>query len=354
MQKVGSFTYEDIGPDYFGHLLCGKKGSTDMLFCEKSIVSTEHGSNRMIARWRVGYRLGDRRCMKSFVAKKFDPGLGGEIPKYKWLHANTDVNLPPLIDYRYEPEQNNCWMLTENWVNHRDPEFDRLNRFYSMPDGAPCPQTDVAAPYEGGFLLALADLHGKTLWLDWGETDLGPLDVFHPSPRIHLSIDDLLRISGNMGITVDDGLAGCFKTLAALLENLPARAVFERLAKHTAIAHGALNLQEVGFRFDSGFKPKWCLFDYETCYVAPIYFDLAQVHYGIGKTIDDSLLTVYVEEVQKHSGIELRPEVLREGIDVAVIFLGPQMVCSIVKYYGLDALKRIVSRIESSARNSRK
>ena len=268
--------YEDLGPEYFADL-CGGQ----VLSCEQAAMHDEHRSSPNMTRWCVAYRKDGGRYVASFVAKSLNPGHEREIPIYRWLQENTTVNMPALVDFRNDPENGNCWMLTENCYNYKDVEYYYLNRLFFSASAWP-PATEPVDPPEA-FLRPLADLHGKTLAINWDTVTDCPVPL--------------------------SGHAAAF--------DLPQWASTEK-----AIIHGSMNFQEVGFRKHPEFPPMWCLFDWETAQIGPVYFDLAQVHYGMRKVVTDDALSWYSNEVHRLSGRLLRPERLRKGIDVARSILG--------------------------------
>ncbi|HUT25023.1 MAG TPA: hypothetical protein VM492_11825, partial [Sumerlaeia bacterium] len=212
--KKRQYRYEDLGPEYFA-ALCGGQ----VLSCEKGGIHDEHQSSPTMTRWCVTYRKDGRRHVASFVAKKFNPGHEGEIPIYCWLQENTTVNMPTLIDFQNDPGNGNCWMLTENCYNYKDHEYYYLNRFFFSGSVWP-PATEPTDPSEA-FLRPLADLHGKTLGIDWSDARDCPIPFREPDPSL----------------------------------NAP-----EWFWTDRAVIHGSMNFQEVGFRKHPEFPPMWCLF----------------------------------------------------------------------------------------------
>ncbi|KKM60398.1 hypothetical protein LCGC14_1542250 [marine sediment metagenome] len=274
--KKPDYRYEDLGPEYFGEL-CGGQ----VLSCEQGWLHDEHQSSPIMTRWRVTYRKDGGRHTASFVAKKFSPGHEGEIPIYCWLQENTTVNMPALIDFRNAPEDDNCWMLTENCYNYKDVEYYYLNRLFFSTSEWP-PATEPTDPPEA-FLRPLADLHGKTLGIDWGGLRDCPIPFHQPDASFDLP---------------------------------------EWVCANRAVIHGSMNFQEVGFRKHPEFPPMWCLFDWERAQIGPIYLDLAQVHYGMSKAITDEGLSWYLREVHRLSGVRLEGQRVRKGIDIGRTMLG--------------------------------
>jgi len=274
--RGSDYRYEDLGRRYFAEL-CG----ADILSCEQSPLHDEHQSSPMMARWCVTWRGNRGRHAGSFVAKKLLSGHEREIPIYRWLQDNTTVNMPTLIDFRYDPENANCWMLTESCYNYKDVEYYYLNRlFFSSPAWPPA--TEPTDP-PGAFLRPLADLHGKTLGINWDRVQDCPIPFYEPpSPAAVPSWVRAMR----------------------------------------AVIHGSMNFQEVGFRKLPAFPPMWCLFDWESAHVGPICFDLAQVHYGMSRPISDEALSWYVQEVHRMSGTCLGLSEIREGIEISRVVLG--------------------------------
>ena len=270
------YRFEDLGPEYFAEL-CGG----EILSCEQARVHAEHQSSPTMTRWLVTYRKGGRRHVESFVAKKLSTGHEREIPTYCWLQDNTTVNMPTLIDFRNEPEGDNCWMLTENCYNYKDVEYYYLNRLFFSASEWPS-ATEPTDPPEA-FLRPLANLHGKTLGIDWGSVKDCPIPFHEPDASFALP---------------------------------------EWVCTHRAVIHGSMNFQEVGFRKHPEFPPMWCLFDWETAQIGPIYLDLAQVHYGMSKAITNESLSWYLDEVHRLSGVRLEPEPVRKGIDIGRTILG--------------------------------
>jgi hypothetical protein len=212
-------------------------------------------------------------------------------------------------------------MLTENWVNFKDLEYYYLCRyFFSPPDTWP-PATEPTEPPEA-FTAPLADLHGKTLGRDWLREIDGPIPIMPPPGELDFS---LARVEDSFNRENVPFSPDVRKKVARIVDTaceLPARVLFERISSRTALCHGSMNYQEVGFRMDPNFHPIWCLFDWEAVRVAPIYYDLAQVHYMMGLFIDDARLSWYIGEVKRLSGIELSQKEVREGIDIAYVLLG--------------------------------
>jgi hypothetical protein len=268
MQKP--YRYADIGPGYFTEL-CGG----EILTCEQVALHSEHQSSPDIKRWFVTYRKDCGRYAASFVAKKFRPGHEREIAIYRWLQDNTTVNMPTLIDFCSDPAHDNCWMLTENCYNYKDIEYYYLNRLFFSPTAWP-PAIEPTDPPEA-LLHPLADLHGKTLAIDWRNFTDCPIPKYEPS---------------------DAG-------------DIP-----QWFFAAKAVIHGAMNFQEVGFRKHPEFPPMWCLFDWETARIGPVYLDLAQVHYGMSKAISDESLAWYLAEIYRLSGVNLEIERVREGIAI--------------------------------------
>lgn len=274
--KKRDYRYDDLGPEYFSEL-CGAQ----VLSCEQATVHNEHRSSPTMTRWRVTYRKDGVRHVASFVAKKLSPGHEREIAIYCWLQKNTTVNMPSLLDFRNDPEHGNCWMVTENCYNYKDVEYYYLNRLFFSASPWP-PATEPTDPPEA-FLRPLADLHGKTLMIDWGSVKDCPIPL-----SCHASAFDLP----------------------------------EWVSTEKAVIHGSMNFQEVGFRKHPQFPPMWCLFDWETAQIGPIHFDLAQVHYGMSKTITDEALIWYLDEVHRLSGRRLKPDRVWEGLEIARTVLG--------------------------------
>jgi hypothetical protein len=265
------YRYEDIGPEYFAALY-----GVPMLSCERSTMHSEHQSSPSLTRWRIMYLRDGGRHVVSLVAKKLSPGHEHEVPVYQWLQENTTVNMPTLIDFRNTPARNNCWILTENCYNYKDAEYYYLNRLFFAPTPWP-PATEPTDPPEA-FLRPLADLHGKTLALRWSDLPICPIPIHEQAASFAL----------------------------------PGWESRER-----AVLHGSMNFQETGFRKQPEFPPMWCLFDWETARIGPIYLDLAQVHYGMSKPIADESLSWYLSELRALSGVTIEPERARQGIEAA-------------------------------------
>jgi hypothetical protein len=315
------WTYERIGPEYFSVLLGSEHRGAEILSCERGVVHDEHLSNPEISRWRVTCRVNGVRTVRSFVCKKYSPGHEREIAVYRWLQANTDINMPALVDYRHTPGAGDSWMLTENLVNFKDLEYYYLCRyFFSPPDTWP-PATEPTEPPEA-FTAPLADLHGKTLGRDWLRAGAGPIPIVPPPRELNISLAGVEQSFSRESVAFSPGMRNKVERIVETVHDLPAPDLFERISSRIGLCHGSMNYQEIGFRMDANFQPIWCLFDWETARIAPIYYDLAQVHYMMGLFIDDPRLSWYLGEVKRLSGIELSREEVREGIDIAYVLLG--------------------------------
>ncbi|MHC4715350.1 MAG: hypothetical protein ACYS5V_00110 [Planctomycetota bacterium] len=338
--------YEDIGPDYFASLLGSELEPAEVLSCERGSVHDEHMSNPDMSRWRVAYRRSSRRGVASFVAKKLRPGHERELPIYRWLQENTDVNMPALVDYRHDPDHDNCWLLTENCVNYKDMEYYYLCRYYFAPPDTWPPATEPCDPNDA-FTRPLADLHGKTLGRDWARIDHEPIPTYQPPAALRLDVAEAAGSLTEQGLSLDAATRAKVEEMATIVASLSAARLYERISTHLAITHGSMNYQEVGFRIDVNFEPTWCLFDWENARIAPIYFDLAQVHYGMGKTIGAEQMAWYVDQVRRLSGVALDASAVREAIDIAVLFAAPQWVCGAVKHGEREKIDVYLKRLRA-------
>jgi hypothetical protein len=111
-----------------------------------------------------------------------------------------------------------------------------------------------------------------------------------------------------------------------------------------------MNFQEVGFRIDVSFGPMWCLFDWESARIAPISFDLAEVHYGMGKAIAREQLARYIEDVRRLSGVALDPKTVREAIDTAFLFVAPRWLRSVAERGEPEKIEAILDRVAAAGR----
>jgi hypothetical protein len=337
--------YHDIGPEYFASLLGSEEYPTEILSCDRDGVHDEHQSNPNMARWRVVYRKDDCRYVASFVSKRFTHGHEKEIPIYRWLQDNTDVNMPGLVDYCYDPKRDNCWMLTDNWINFKDMEYYYLCRYIFAPDNTWPPATEPYEPDEA-YTIPLADLHGKTLRKNWERVDHGPIPVYEPPLSFDVDLPNIERTFAEERVLVDTSTRGKLVHIVDFMGKLSPTKLYERIRKHIAITHGSMNFQEVGFRIDPDFKPLWCLFDWESARIAPIYFDLAQVHYSMGKAIGENQLSWYINEVCCLSGIRLDPGEVREAIDIAYLLLGLERLAWAAISAGGERLDALLKRLE--------
>ena len=322
--------YEDIGAEHFASLLGSKAEPAEIISCERGDMHAEHLSNPEMSRWRVAYRKNGRRSVASFVAKKLRRGHEGELPIYCWMQQNTAVNMPALVDCRHDPEHDNCWMLTENCVNFKDLEYYYLCRYYFAPPNTWPPATEPYDPDEA-FTRPLADLHGKTLGKDWAQVDHGPIPSYRPPETLSLDVSEIEESLTQQGISLDSATRAKADEAAEIMASVSPVRLYDRISTDLAITHGAMNFQEVGFRIDVDFEPMWCLFDWERAQIAPIYFDLAEVHYGMGKAISEEQLARYIDDVHRLSGVALDAKAVREGIDIAAPFVVPRWLLGAVK-----------------------
>ena len=254
--------------------------------------------------------------------------------------------MPALIDYRNDPSRNNCWMLTENCVNYKDVEYYYLCRHYFASPGTWPPATEPTDPNDA-FTRPLAELHGKTLGVDWDRADHGPIPTYKPPSSFGVDIAEIEQSFAKDGVPIDAVTHRKLQRIVEIMANLSPISLYECISKHIAISHGAMNFQEVGFRIDVDFEPMWCLFDWETARIAPIYFDLAQVHYSMGKAIGKEQLLWYINEVARLSSIELDPDSVRECIDIAILFLDLRWTCGALKHGEADRVDAFLVRLES-------
>ena len=344
-----SVRWNEIGEGFFASLLRADGSDATILACEQVPMHSEHLSNPEVVRWRITYRSGARRQTTSFVAKRLQSRGSREIATLLWLQTHTTVNTPTLVCCRTCEADGESWMLTENWVNFNDAEFDYLCPLFFTPASTAWPRAVITGDRDEAFVAALSDLHGKTLSRHWLGDPNCPIPSFGVPDRNALTAGELLShwqdhpwVNGSPG----DAEA---RRLVELAQSVATPSQLSHLWGHVSVCHGSVNYQEVGFRLDPGFPPQWGLFDWETFVISPIYFDLSRLHYVMGKPLDADKLGHYVSEVARLSGTRLDDESVRECMAVAAILPSPGLGgrCEAM---AISDLERLEDLLESLSR----